>query len=162
MGFFDSLWNSVRLPKKEAMFRLNRKGITNTIVYLFILMTVLFLPDMIGTIIRLDSNLTEVSRGLYLVQVFVFYPMLIIFLILVGVSALAGAALLITRQLERKLTYQQLWKMTAYAATVPLILSILLKNTPVPNSLSALIFFSLFFYIMFRMIIIYPKKKTKR
>ncbi|MFZ0371247.1 MAG: DUF1189 family protein [Halobacillus sp.] len=162
MEFFDSLWNSVRLPKKEAMFRLNRKGITSTIVYLFILMTILFLPDMIGTIIRLDSNLTEVSRGLYLVQVFVFYPMLIIFLILVGVSALAGAALLMTNQLDRKLTYQQLWKMTAYAATVPLVLSILLKNTPVPNGLSALIFFSLFIYIMFRMIIIYPKKKAKR
>ncbi|MCA1012489.1 DUF1189 family protein [Halobacillus halophilus] len=162
MEFLDSLWNSIRLPKKEAMFRLNRKGITSTIVYLFILMTVLFLPDMIGTIIRLDSNLTEVSRGLYLVQVFVFYPMLIIFLILVGVSALAGAALLMTNQLDRKLTYQQLWKMTAYAATVPLVLSILLKNTPVPNGLSALIFFSLFIYIMFRMIIIYPKKKAKR
>ncbi|SFG17342.1 Protein of unknown function [Halobacillus alkaliphilus] len=162
MEFFDSLWNSVRLPKKEAMFRLNRKGITSTILYLFILMTVLFLPDMIGTIIRLDSNLTEVSRGLYLVQVFVFYPMLIIFLILVGVSALAGAALLMTNQLDRKLTYQQLWKMTAYAATVPLVLSILLKNTPVPNGISALIFFSLFIYIMFRMIIIYPKKKAKR
>ncbi|MGP4070804.1 DUF1189 family protein [Halobacillus sp. B29] len=162
MEFFDSLWNSVRLPKKEAMFRLNRKGITSTIMYLFILMTVLFLPDMIGTIIRLDSNLTEVSRGLYLVQVFVFYPMLIIFLILVGVSALAGAALLMTNQLDRKLTYQQLWKMTAYAATMPLVLSILLKNTPVPNGLSALIFFSLFIYIMFRMIIIYPKKKAKR
>ncbi|ASF37809.1 hypothetical protein CEH05_01210 [Halobacillus halophilus] len=162
MEFFDSLWNSVRLPKKEAMFRLNRKGITSTIMYLFILMTVLFLPDMVGTIIRLDSNLTEVSRGLYLVQVFVFYPMLIIFLILVGVSALAGAALIMTNQLDRKLTYQQLWKMTAYAATVPLVLSILLKNTPVPNGLSALIFFSLFIYIMFRMIIIYPKKKAKR
>jgi len=162
MEFFDSLWNSVRLPKKEAMFRLNRKGITSTIMYLFILMTVLFLPDMIGTIIRLDSNLSEVSRGLYLVQVFVFYPMLIIFLILVGVSALAGAALIMTNQLDRKLTYQQLWKMTAYAATMPLVLSILLKNTPVPNGLSALIFFALFIYIMFRMIIIYPKKKAKR
>lgn len=162
MGFVHSFWNSIRLPKKEAMFQLNRTGITHTILYLFLLMILLFLPDMIGTIIRLDSSLTEVSRGLYLAQVFVFYPLLIIFLILVGVSTLAGAAVLITKMLKRKLTYQQLWKMTAYTATMPLILSVILKNTPVTNGISAIVFFAVFFYVIYRMIIIYPKKKANR
>ena len=162
MVFFDSLMNSFRLPKKEAMFRLNRKGITSTIGYLFLLLTVLFLPDLIGTIIRLDSSLTEVSRGLYLVQVFVFYPLLIIFLIIVGVSIFAGAALLLRKALGRKLTYQQLWKMTAYASTIPLILTVVLKNISVPDSISALLFFTIFSFLMYRMIIIYPKASRKR
>ncbi len=162
MVFFDSLMNSFRLPKKEAMFRLNRMGITSTIGYLFLLLTVLFLPDLIGTIIRLDSSLTEVSRGLYLVQVFVFYPLLIIFLIIVGVSIFAGAALLLRKALGRKLTYQQLWKMTAYASTIPLILTVVLKNISVPDSISALLFFTIFSFLMYRMIIIYPKASRKR
>ncbi|RWZ52240.1 DUF1189 domain-containing protein [Halobacillus fulvus] len=162
MGFLDSFFHSVRLPKKESMFHLNRKGMTNTIGYLFVLLTVLFLPDLIGTIIHLDSSLTEVSRGLYLVQVFVFYPLLIIFLIIVGVSVLAGAALLLRRALHRKLTYQQLWKMTAYASTIPLILSVLLKYIAVPDSISALLFLGIFTFVMYRMIKIYPKASAKR
>ncbi|MBA2176610.1 DUF1189 family protein [Halobacillus locisalis] len=162
MVFFDSLMNSFRLPKKEAMFRLNRKGITSTIGYLFLLLTILFLPDLIGTIIRLDSSLTEVSRGLYLAQVFVFYPLLIIFLIIVGVSVFAGGALLLRKALGRKLTYQQLWKMTAYASTIPLILTVVLKNISVPDSISALLYFTIFSFLMYRMIMIYPKASRKR
>lgn len=161
MFFLDSLVHSLRLPKKEAMFHLNRKGITQTIGYLFLLLTILFLPDLIGTIIHLDSHLTEVSRGLYLVQVFVFYPMLIIFLILVGVSVLAGGALLLRKALRRKLSYQQLWKMTAYATTLPLIMSVLLENMNVPDGISALLFTGLIFFYMYRMIIIYPKASVR-
>ncbi|MCA0972442.1 DUF1189 domain-containing protein [Halobacillus litoralis] len=158
----DSLLNSFRLPKKEAMFHLNRKGITHTIGYLFLLLAILFLPDMIATIIRLDSDLTEVSRGLYLAQVFVFYPLLIIFLIIVGVSIFAGAALVMKNLLRRKLAYQQLWKMTAYASTIPLILSVILKNLFVPNSISAILFFGIFGFLMYKMITIYPKAPTPR
>ncbi|ARI79028.1 DUF1189 family protein [Halobacillus mangrovi] len=162
MGFIDSLINSLRLPKKEAMFRLNRKGMTNTIVYLFVLLAVLFLPDMIRTIRNLDTNLTEVSRGQYLVQVIVFYPMFILFLILIGVSMLAGIALLMRKALGRKLTYQQLWKLTAYAATLPLILTVVLKNIAIPDGVSAILFFVLFSFLMYRMITIYPKIPTNR
>ncbi|MGI8316318.1 DUF1189 family protein [Halobacillus mangrovi] len=162
MGFIDSLINSLRLPKREAMFRLNRKGMTNTIVYLFILLAVLFLPDMIRTIRNLDTNLTEVSRGQYLVQVIVFYPMFILFLILIGVSMLAGVALLMRKALGRKLTYQQLWKLTAYAATLPLILTVVLKNIAIPDGVSAILFFLLFSFLMYRMITIYPRVPTKR
>ncbi|TGB02002.1 DUF1189 family protein [Halobacillus salinus] len=157
----DSLLNSFRLPKKEAMFRLNRKGITHTIGYLFLLLAVLFLPDMIGTIIRLESDLTEVSRGLYLAQVFVFYPLLIIFLIIVGVSIFAGAAMVMKNVMGRKLAYQQLWKMSAYASTIPLILSVLLKNLAVSDWISAVLFIGIFTFLIFRMIRIYPKAPTK-
>ncbi|WP_226585586.1 DUF1189 family protein [Halobacillus litoralis] len=153
--------NSLRLPKKEAMFKLNRKGITNTILYLFILLLLLFSPDMITSIIYLETNVTEVSRGMYVVQFLVFYPLLIVFLILVGVSILAGAGLLMRKWLSRKLTYQQLWKLTAYASTLPLILSVVLKYLTVPDSVSALIFLSIFGYYMYRMITVYPKAPAK-
>lgn len=161
MGFIDSLTNSLRLPKKEAMFHLNRKGITNTIGYLFILLLLLFLPDMITSILYLETNVTEISRGMYVAQFLVFYPLLIIFLILVGVSILAGGALLMRKALSRKLTYQQLWKLTAYASTLPLILSVLLKYLTVPDGVSALIFIFIFTYYMYRMITIYPKVPAK-
>ncbi|MCA0984978.1 DUF1189 domain-containing protein [Halobacillus yeomjeoni] len=158
----QSFWNSVRLPKKEAMFQLNRNGMTHTISYLFILLALLFMPDMIYSVLYLDSSLTEVSRGQYLVQMFVFYPLFIIFLILIGVSVLAGVCLLMRKAMGRKLTYQQLWKMTAYASTLPLILSVLLKTLAVPDGVSALLFFTVFFYMMYQMIAIYPKTPTKR
>lgn len=161
MGFIDSLMNSLRLPKKEAMFHLNRKGITNTIGYLFVLLLLLFLPDMITSIIHLETNVTEVSRGMYIIQFLVFYPLLIVFLILVGVSILAGGGLLMRKVLSRKLTYQQLWKLTAYASTLPLILSVLLKYLTVPDAFSALIFITIFAYYMYRMITIYPKVPVK-
>ncbi|QAS52591.1 DUF1189 family protein [Halobacillus litoralis] len=161
MGFFNSLVNSLRLPKKEAMFHLNRKGITNTILYLFLLLLILFMPDMIATVIHMESNLTEVSRGRYIIQFLVFYPLLIVFLILVGVSVLAGGGLLMRKALGRKLAYQQLWKLTAYATTLPLILSVILKYLTVPDGISALIFISIFAFFMYRMIVVYPRVPTK-
>ncbi|MYL51402.1 DUF1189 domain-containing protein [Halobacillus litoralis] len=161
MVFFDSLINSLRLPKKEAMFHLNRKGITHTIGYLFVLLLLLFLPDMVISILYLETNLTEVSRGMYMAQFLVFYPLLIVFLILVGVSILAGGSLLMRKALSRKLAYQQLWKLTAYACTLPLILSVLLKYLTVPNAISALIFMAIFVYYMYRMITVYPKVPAK-
>lgn len=160
MGILDSLLKSLRLPKKEAMFHLNRKGMTHTILYLFVLLGVLFLPDMIYAVLYLDSTLTEVSRGQFLVQMFVFYPMFIIFLILIGVSILAGGGLLMRKALGRRLTYQQLWKMTAYATTLPLISSVLLKTIAVPDGISALLFMIIITFLLYKMITIYPKKKT--
>ncbi|MGV2622735.1 DUF1189 family protein [Halobacillus sp. ACCC02827] len=161
MGFLDSLMNSLRLPKKEAMFRLNRKGITHTIGYLFILLALLFLPDMVATIVHMETNLTEISRGRYVVQFLVFYPLLIIFIILVGISLLAAASMLLRRVLSRKLIYQQLWKLSAYAVTLPLILSVVLKYMEVPDRYSALLFLIIFGFFMYKMIIVYPKVPAK-
>ncbi len=162
MGFLDSLVSSLRLPRKKAMFHLNRKGMTNTIFYMFTLLSLLFLPDLILTIQHLDVRLQEVSRGLYIFQVLFFYPLFIIFMILTGISILAGGALLLKSLLKRKLIYQQLWKMVSYASTLPLIISVILKHTPVPNWMSFLLFVTILFVYIYRMISIYPKLSQKR
>ncbi|UOQ44519.1 DUF1189 domain-containing protein [Halobacillus salinarum] len=159
MGFFDSLWHSLQLPKKKAMFHLNRKGMTSTIGYIFILLCLLFLPDLILTIQHLNEQLETNERGLYMAQVFFFYPMYLISMILVGISILAGGALLLKKFLHRKLIYQQLWKMVVYAATIPLIISSILKHTPVPNWISFLLFISILFFYMYKMIKAYPRAK---
>ncbi|WP_181350415.1 DUF1189 family protein [Thalassobacillus sp. CUG 92003] len=161
MGFVDSFINSLRLPKKEAMFHLNRKGIIHTILYVFLLLVVLFLPDLIRMLLNLEASADEgTSRGLLIIQVLVFYPGFVIFMILVSVSIFAGCGLLMRTWLNRKLTYQQLWKLTVYAATTPLIIVTVLNMTPLNEWMVALLFISTLLFLLLRMIQIYPKRTS--
>ncbi|SET99500.1 Protein of unknown function [Salinibacillus kushneri] len=157
MEFFLSLKNSFLLPKKSALFRLNRISMRNTIVYISIILFLLFVPDVIQMIIQFEH--TNIPRSMYILQLCVIYPFLIIFLAVTGISLLAGISYILKGILRRKLAYQQLWKMTAFALTTPLILHVLFKHTIhfplITNGLPLLVLYS----IMYRMIITYPKKR---
>ncbi|WP_234972619.1 DUF1189 family protein [Salimicrobium salexigens] len=154
----ESLKLSLRLPKKEALFQLNRKGITSTIGYLFVLLLVLFLPNIYSAITTFERELTEVARGLYMAQALVFYPLLIIFLIVAGVTIIAGGGLLLSKILKRKLRYQQVWKMTAYALTLPLVFSTLSTYIGLPDYVTVLVFITPISYLLYKMITVYPKR----
>ncbi|SDJ80407.1 DUF1189 family protein [Salimicrobium halophilum] len=154
----ESLKLSLRLPRKDALFQLNRKGITSTIGYLFVLLLVLFIPNIYNAITTFERELTEVSRGLYMAQALVFYPLLIIFLIIAGVSILAGGGLFLSKLLKRKLRYQQLWKMTAYALTLPLTFSTVSTYIGVSEYVTVLLFFVPISYLLYKMITVYPKR----
>ncbi|WP_347861649.1 DUF1189 family protein [Salimicrobium sp. PL1-032A] len=155
----ESLKLSLRLPKKDALFQLNRKGMTDTIGYLFVLLLVLFIPSMYNAVTTFEQELQEVSRGLYIAQALVFYPLLIIFLIIAGVSLLAGGGLFLSKVLKRKLNYQQLWKMTAYALTLPLTFSTVSTYIGVAESVTVLLFFVPISFLLYKMIMVYPKRR---
>lgn len=152
--------NSLMLPKKESLFKLNRVSMRDTMVYIIILLFILFLPDMIQMIISYTERQTEnLPSELYIVQVILLYPLLIVFLMVAGVSLLAAIAIPIKNLLKRKLKYQQLWKMTAFALTIPILIYLVLRLFDVSNWYINILPIIFYLFLMSKMIMVYPKRQ---
>ncbi|SHM51895.1 DUF1189 family protein [Gracilibacillus kekensis] len=159
MAILSILRKSASLPKKEAMFWLNRISMRDTLVYLFLLFFISFLPNVILIISQFDPTQSQIPYSQYLLQVIVFYPFFMMFLIVSSISILTLGSWLIKWLCQRKLAYQQLWKMTSYALLWPLLIYHLLFFTKLPVTFSFTIGLVLLYIILFKMIISYPKKK---
>ena len=120
MSLINIIKLSAKLPNKQALFALNRVPMRDTLVYLFCLFFVLFLPYTITNMIEVYQN--AISKSQLVLQVILFYPFFMMFLVIISISFLAVFALILRYLLGRKLAYQQLWKMTAYAILWPFVL----------------------------------------
>ncbi|WP_018930355.1 hypothetical protein [Gracilibacillus lacisalsi] len=159
MAILAILRNSAILPNKEAMFWLNRVNMRDTLVYLFLIFFISFLPNVILMIANFEQGQSHISFSQFLLQVIVFYPFFILFIVVTGVSILAIGPWILKIFLQRKLAYQQLWKMTCFALLWPLIIYHLLFFTPLPTSIAFLVGLVLLYIILYQMILIYPKKR---
>ncbi|WP_058308371.1 DUF1189 family protein [Gracilibacillus massiliensis] len=159
MAILSILSKSASLPKKEAMFWLNRISMRDTLVYLFLLFFISFLPNVLLIISQFESTESQIPFSQYLLQVIVFYPFFMMFLIVTSISILALGSWFLKWVCQRKLAYQQLWKMTSYALLWPLLIYHLLFFTKIPITLSFIIGLTLLYIILFKMIISYPKRK---
>ncbi len=161
MELHVALKNSLLLPKKDAVFRLNRISMRDTIVYLFLFLFISFSPTfIIHPLLSVDLT-TGKSLDLLLLQMIVLYPFLCVLLGIVGISMLAAGGLVITKLLQRKLRYQQLWKMSVFACTLPLIIYFVTALFSLQFSyLYVLLIIIFYIYILF-MIRIYPKRRVK-
>ncbi|WP_163580685.1 DUF1189 family protein [Gracilibacillus saliphilus] len=159
MAILAILRNSAILPKKEAMFWLNRVSMRDTLVYLFLIFFISFLPNVILMIANFEQGQSHISFSQFLLQIIVFYPFFIMFIVVTGVSILAIGPWILKIFLQRKLAYQQLWKMTSFALLWPLIIYHLLFFTPLPTSFAFLVGLVLLYIILYQMILIYPKKR---
>ena len=156
MELLISFKNSLLLPRREALFRLNRISMRNTIAYIFTLMFLLYIPEIVSTILERKDLPEGVMPSLYVLQLVVFYPFVILFLGITLVSILAFFALFLKQILRRKLKYQQLWKMTAFTMTLPLIIYTFLRLVGLDNFLLTILLMVIFYYLLYKMIIIYP------
>lgn len=149
---------SVTLPQKKALFKLNRMSMNITTLYIITLIFLLNIPSQLT--MMFGTEISDVPRNSYIIQVIIVYPFVILFSALVGITLIALTGLLLAKLLKRKLTFQQLWKMSAYAVTSPLLLYYVLDYMGVSNVSVNLLFLLILFFILIKMIIIYPVKKT--
>ncbi|QGH35845.1 hypothetical protein GI584_18080 [Gracilibacillus salitolerans] len=159
MATLAILRKSAILPKKEAMFWLNRISMRDTLVYLFLLFFISFLPNIILMIANFEQGQSHISFSQFLLQIIVFYPFFMLFVVVTGISILAIGSWILKSFLQRKLAYQQLWKMTSFALLWPLIIYHLLFFTPLPTSIAFLVGLVLLYILMYQMISIYPKNR---
>ncbi|SER67224.1 hypothetical protein SAMN04487944_1085 [Gracilibacillus ureilyticus] len=162
MTLFSILKLCAKLPRKEALFQLNRVSMRDTLVYLFLLFFISFLPNVIINILTFEADESLLSYTQFLLQVIVSYPFLMMFLVITSISLLALIALIFRTLLQRKLAYQQLWKMTGFALLFPLICYHILFFTPLPDSIAVIISLIWLYVLLYQMIIIFPKKKVRR
>ncbi|HEY4599821.1 MAG TPA: DUF1189 family protein [Cerasibacillus sp.] len=160
MIFWQALIHSLKLPKKQSVFQLNRVGMDIVVFYLFILLGIVSLPTLIEFLL-VDTGLTARMNVVFrLIYYFIFsyLPLTIIVFLLLSLVAYIGLGL--TRLLKRKLHYAILWKMSAFISTIPFLLyTIVSLFYPLDDHwLFVLIPYTLIF--LFKIITIYPKRPT--
>lgn len=160
--FWDAFIHSLQLPKRKAVFALNRIGMDIVVVYMFIFLAIASIPGLIEQMIssQTDSSAT-IHPFFLLIFFFIFYYLIVLLIVFTSISIIAYIGTLIAKYTERKLQFGLMWKMTAFATTIPLvlftILSFFLPLTTIFLSVATI--FILF--ILINIILIYPQRKVR-
>ena len=154
------LKKSLLLPKKEALFQLNRVNMKDTLFYMVCLMILLFFPEVIKMIMNGDQVSEGSSYSTYIIQILVLYSLLILFMAVTGISILAFFSLIIAKLVKRKLAYHYLWKITVYAATYPVLIYMVLKLFQIDYVVVNQFPLIVLFLLIYKIILFYPKRSS--
>lgn len=161
MIFWNVFKESLKLPRKKAMFTLNRTGMDIVVVYLFILLLFVSVPPLIDRIIETKIAGVNIQQFFKIIYFFIFYylPLNVIVFILISMIAYIGKGFAYI--LNRKLHYSLLWKMAAYTTTIPFVVyTVIALAFPVSDTLLWIgLLYTLL--ILIRLITIYPRRRTK-
>lgn len=160
-SFLNSFTNSIQLPKKQAVFHLNRIGMDITVLYLFLLLIIASIPALIDQIINIDAAAVDIHPFFWAIYFFIFYYLIFTTIVFIVVSAIAYIATILARIMNRKLRYNIMWKMVAFSTTLPFLLFTLFSiffhvNYTFLSLTSIYIFFNIMMIIR-----IYPAKRKK-
>lgn len=154
-----SLWtmfvNSLQLPKKQAVFTLNRIGMDAVVFYVLIFIAISAIPSYVS---QYNEN-EQLSVFIFTIFFFIFHYLVVLIIIFTLISILASILLIITKLSKRKLHYAILWKMTAAATTIPFILFTIIAFFIDIESIFLTISALFILIIVTRIIFIYPRRR---
>lgn len=161
MIFWHVFKESLKLPRKKAMFTLNRTGMDIVVVYLFILLLFVSIPPLIDRINETQIANVDVKKFFRIIYFFIFYYLPLNVIVFTFISGIAYLAKGIAFVLNRKLHYSILWKMTAYATTIPFVIyTILALFFSISDSILWIgVLYTVL--ILIRLITIYPRRRSK-
>ncbi|HLR40726.1 MAG TPA: DUF1189 family protein, partial [Virgibacillus sp.] len=122
MIFLQTFTHSIQLPRKDAMFKLNRTGMDIAVIYMFMLLVFVSIPSLIDRLTATSGPGTDLNLFFLIIYFFIFYylPMTVIVFLLLSLVAYIGTG--IAKLMQRKLRFSLLWKMSAYLSTVPFLI----------------------------------------
>ncbi|MGY0694138.1 DUF1189 family protein [Virgibacillus sp. FSP13] len=161
MTFFEAFKHSIKLPTKNAMFKLNRIGMDVTVVYMFILLLIVSLPSLIDQLTTSSGAGANLQLFFLLVYFFIFYYLPLVIFVFVMLSAVAYIGTWISRTLHRKIRFAILWKMCAYTTTIPFLLYTLIAFIFPISDKWLWLFLGYTFILMVKIITIYPRRKKR-
>ncbi len=159
MIFWNVFKESLKLPRKKALFTLNRTGMDIVVVYLFILLLFVSIPPLIDRINDTQIANVQVKQFFRIIYFFIFYYLPLNVIVFSFISGIAYLGKGIAYVLKRKLHYSLLWKMTAYTTTIPFVVyTIIALFFPISDSILSIgIVYTII--ILIRLITIYPKRR---
>lgn len=161
MIFWHTFKESIKLPNKEAMFKLNRIGMDVVVFYLFILLFLVSIPSFFQQINQTSSYINDLNIVFQLIYFFIFYYLPLNVIVFCFLSIIAYIGLGITKLMHRKLRFSILWKMSAFTITIPCILyTIIALFTPM-NIAFLWLFILYTLLLLIKMISIYPKRRIR-
>lgn len=156
MGLLNAFKLSLLLPKKKAVFQLNRVKTKDFLLYILLLHVLFALPNGVQLIRDLMEKV-DVDKTLLLAAFL--YPLLVIMTGMIVISLFAMAGLLVRWITKRKLVYQLLWKMAMYACTYPVLTYIVFSLFHKTTTIEHIGMFLLLLFMFTKMILTYPQMK---
>ncbi len=162
MIFVEAFVNSLKLPRKQAMFKLNRIGMDMVVIYLFILLFIVSIPAFIQQLGLTEGLTGRLPFILKIIYFFMFYYLPLTISVFIFISILSYLGIGISKMLKRKLRYQIIWKLLAFTTTVPfLIYTILAVIYPISDRyLFLAIIYSTVLLVL--MILKFPKRRVRK
>ncbi|TCP31130.1 uncharacterized protein DUF1189 [Scopulibacillus darangshiensis] len=119
MTVLKQLWNNLFHPRKSSMYRFQK--ITTTIMYVFLLTAIVTLCLSPSTLISFYTKNPSLS-SIFVPIMVIFYFFVIACFIFVAITMLACLGFLIKKTLQRRLSFQHVWSLTANAITWPTVI----------------------------------------
>jgi hypothetical protein len=162
MIFLQALIHSIKLPNKNAIFKLNRIGMDITVIYMFMLLAIVSVPSFIDQWAGADNLTASMNLLFFIIYFFIFFYLPLTVIVFIFLSIIAYIAVKIAQVMGRKLRFSILWKMSAYAVTIPSVLYTgIALFVPVSN-IFLLISILFIFILLLAIISVYPKRKKRQ
>ena len=159
MIFLHVFLESIKLPSKKALFKLNRIGMDIVVIYMAIILFFVSIPSLIDQLTT-PGALSDNMNGLFfIIFFFIFYYLPLITIVLSSLSLIAYFGTKLAALMGRKLRFQIIWKMSAFSTTTPfLVYTLIALFVPISN---VFLWLSLFYTVvlLIKMILIFPKRK---
>src|SRR5699024_11805567 len=86
MAFLTSFIESIKLPKKKSVFKLNRISMDSVVVYMFILLALVSLPSLFYQMSNSSELSVKIGSFFYLFYFFIFLYFVIVVLVFIVIS----------------------------------------------------------------------------
>lgn len=161
MILVNAFLQSIKLPGKNAVFTLNRIGMDVTVLYMFIIMGIVAIPALIDRITASGSPGSDMAIFFQLIYFFMFYYLPLTIIVFIVLSIVAYIFTWIAGVFKRKLRFPLLWKMGAYATTIPFLIYSLIALLFSFDDSMLWLFFIYSIFVLFKVITVYPKRKKR-
>lgn len=153
---------SIKLPQRNAAFAINRISMDKIIIYLFFLIAITSVPELLVQIqMNTESSAFYMQIFFLFIYFFMFYYLIFVCIIFAVISAIAYIGSWIARATKRKLRYSILWKSAACILTIPLILFTMLSFFYTIHTIFLIGAFVFHFIIFIQTIFLYPKRRHR-
>src|SRR5690625_7774315 len=89
MAFLTSFIESIKLPKKKSVFKLNRISMDIVVVYMFILLALVSLPSLFYQMSNSSELSVIIGSFFFFIYFFIFNYLVIVFLVFIVISFFA-------------------------------------------------------------------------
>lgn len=161
MIFLRTFIESIKLPSKKALFKLNRTGMDIVVIYIAIILIFVSIPSFIDQLTTPGGLSERMNAFFFLIFFFIFYYLPLIVIVFAVLSFIAYLGTKLATLMGRKLRYQIIWKMCAFTTTIPfLIYTAIALFVPLSNTF---LWLSLLYTVilLIKMILIFPRRKVK-
>ena len=158
---WNSFSHSLKLPQKKSVFYLNRIGMDITVIYMFILLAITSIPALLDQMASNKQSTLQLHPFFLSIYFFIFYYLVITITVFCIISLIAYVWTFIAKLLQRKLRFAILWKMVAYSTTIPFILFTVISFFYPVSYYFLFITIIYIFIILFKILLIYPRRKRR-